>query len=167
MEKLTPWDRHHLAFATGWTELGNPTEAQLELTKVSPEAAGHPDVLEVQWAVAATARDWRQALEVAQKLIEAEPGRASGWLHRAYALRRVSADGLTSAWETLLQAVQEFPNEPTISYNLACYACQRGRLDEARGWLDRARKIAEASVIKKMALKDEDLKPLWMEVSSW
>jgi hypothetical protein len=31
-----------------------------------------------------------------------------------------------------------FNDDATIRYNLACYECQLGRLDQARAWLERA-----------------------------
>ncbi len=167
MDKLDAPDTHLLGFATGWLELGNAAEAKAELAKLSPSTAGHPDVLEVRWAIAATIADWKQALEVAQRLVETEPRRASGWLHRAYAIRRVEGGGLQSAWDALLPAAVKFPEEPTVPYNLACYACQLGQLEEARARLMSARAIGGKSEIRKMALKDEDLKPLWAEVSEW
>ena len=58
----------------------------------------------------------------------------------------------------------KFPGEPTIAYNLACYACKMGGLDEARQWLERAVKIAGKANIKVMALNDDDLEPLWGEI---
>ncbi len=61
--------------------------------------------------------------------------------------------------------VEDFPKEPTLRYNLACYACQLNRLDEARQWLGRAREIGDADEINRMALADEDLKPLWPEIA--
>jgi hypothetical protein len=59
---------------------------------------------------------------------------------------------------------EKFPKEPTVPYNLACYVCQQGRLDEARQWLERAVKIAGKEKIKFMALNDDDLQPLWEEI---
>jgi len=56
--------------------------------------------------------------------------------------RRVKSGGLQAAWGMLLPAFEKFPEEPTIPYNLACYACQMKRLDEARQWLERAATIA-------------------------
>ena len=72
--------------------------------------------------------------------------------------------GLQAAWDALLPAFEKFPKEPTIPYNLACYACQLRRLDEARQWLERAVKIAGKEKIKFMALNDDDLEPLWQEI---
>jgi Flp pilus assembly protein TadD len=167
MQPLEPPDSHHVSSAIGWLELGNTREALAEIAQISPEGLNHPDVLEARWMAAAAGNDWREGLAVAQRLVELEPKRASGWLHRAYALRRISQGGLTAAWDALLPAVGKFPKEPTIPYNLACYACQLGQIDEARQWLLRARKMSEGSGIQRMALSDEDLKPLWAEVAKW
>src|SRR5262245_53445373 len=130
MRTLDPPDAHHLSFAIGWMELGNAREAQAELTKLEPKVANHPEVIEVRWAVAAAESDWEKALELAEKLLRLDPTRASSWLHRAYALRRVKGGGVSAAWDALLPAVEKFPSEPTIPYNLACYACQLGQLEE-------------------------------------
>jgi len=94
------------------------------------------------------------------------PDAAAGWLHRAYALRRVDAGGLAQAWDALLPAADKFPAEPVIAFNLSCYACQLQELDDARAWLKRAA-AAGKEVIKKMALEDDDLQPLWAEIETW
>ena len=85
-------------------------------------------------------------------------------MHRAYALRRAKEGGLQAAWSALLPAIDKFPAEPTIPYNLACYACQMGQVDEARQWLKRAMKIGGNKKVKIRALNDEDLEPLWEEI---
>ena len=167
MQTLEPPDAHHLSFAIGWMELGNAHEAHAELEKLTPAVGNHPDVLEVRWAICATERNWTSALHIAETLVETEPARASGWLHRAYALRRTPDGGLSAAWDALLPAVKRFPSESTIPYNLACYACQLGQLDEARAWLIRARSIGDKAHIKRLALADDDLKALWPEVTGW
>ena len=64
----------------------------------------------------------------------------------------------------LLPVVDEFPEEYIIRYNLACYACQLGNLKEARDWLKKASDQAGTKQIKRMALKDADLEPLWKEM---
>ncbi|MDW8309781.1 MAG: hypothetical protein RMK20_10450, partial [Verrucomicrobiales bacterium] len=93
------------------------------------------------------------------------PDRPNGWLHRAYALRRATGGGLERAWEALRPAADRFPREPIIPYNLACYACQMGRLDEARQWFVRALRVGDRATLKDMALHDDDLRPLWNEIS--
>ena len=71
---------------------------------------------------------------------------------------------MRQAWTALLPAFDKFPNEHTISYNLSCYACQMSQLDAARVWLKRAAVIGGKEKIKRMALQDPDLKPLWDEI---
>jgi len=92
------------------------------------------------------------------------PDGCAGWLHQAYALRRVSGGGLSRAWEALLPAAEKFPGQPVVAYNLACYACLMQQLDLARHWLRQAIKTGGKDAIRKMALADDDLKPLWEEI---
>lgn len=66
------------------------------------------------------------------------------------------------AWETLARVQKRFPKEPTIAYNMACYACKLGNLELARERLDAALHIhPDPDALKKMALKDPDLLALW------
>ena len=164
MSQLEPPDTLFLSAAIGWIELGVPAEAEAELTRISAGQQSHPDVLEVRWAVLAHLGRWDTALEIARALLRRAPNRSSGWLHYAFSLRRVSKDGLQQAWDALLPAYGKFPREPTIPYNLSCYACQMEQLEEARAWLRRALKIGGKERIKRMALDDPDLEPLWNEI---
>lgn len=166
METIEPPDSHHLSAALGWMELGNATEAKSELAKVSPDLARHPAVLEVTWAIHAAEQNWSEALAAAQLLVDSAADHASGWLHRAYAIRRTPGGGLQAAWDALLPAAERFPKEATIPYNLACYACQLQQLDEARKWLQRAVAVGQKTKIKAMAAADPDLAPLWAEVKT-
>ena len=93
--------------------------------------------------------------------------RTQGWLYQAYALRRVANGGLQAAWEALLPVADRFPEEPIAPYNLSCYACQMDRMDEAKQWLRRAMSCGSKADIKKLAMADDDLKPLWDEVKRW
>ena len=164
MKRIEPPDIHCLSAAVGWMELGLPAEAETELDKISAPLQCHPDVLEVRWLLLAQTRRWENALAVAQALLKGAPNRSSGWLHQAYSLRRVSKDGLQQARQALLPAYDKFPREPTIAYNLSCYACQMQQLEEARAWLRCALKIGGKRKIKQMALDDPDLQPLWEEI---
>lgn len=165
MKRLQPPDTHHLSAALGWLELGNPVEAEAELGRLSPQGRDHPDALEVRWQVCAGLNRWDAALAVAARLLKKAPDRPSGWLHRAYAIRRASGGGLQQAWEALRPAFDKFPKLPVVPYNLACYAAQLGRLDEAWDWLQKAVQAAGAKdSIKSMALADPDLEPLWDRV---
>ena len=164
VQKLEPPDSHFLDAAIGWLGLGLPNDARDELNKLSLKSLNHPDTLEVRWALYAKEERWEDALKIAEQKFKIKPNDPAGWLHRAYALRRSSNGGLIMAWGVLLPAADKFPQEPVIAYNLSCYACQLKHLDTARTWLQRALKIGEKETIKKMALDDDDLKPLWPEI---
>jgi tetratricopeptide (TPR) repeat protein len=164
MKQIEPPDLHYLSAAVGWVELGVPQEAEAELKKLSVALQSHPDVLEVRWVILAQLKRWDTALAVARALLKGAPHRCSGWLHQAYSLRRATKNGLQQAWDALLPAYNKFPREPTIAYNLSCYACQMKQLEEARAWLKQALKIGDKHKIKEMALDDPDLQPLWGEI---
>jgi hypothetical protein len=153
--------------ALGWLGLDSPADARAELEAISSAQQSHPLVLETHWRICAHEENWRDGLAVAERELATIPGEASGWLHRAYALRRIDGGGLAQAMEALLPAADKFPREPVIPYNLACYSCQMNQLDAARRWLDRAVTIGGQDIIKKMALADEDLKPLWPGIENW
>ncbi len=161
---LTTPDSHFHSAAIGWLELGNWHEALNELDQIAPAHQREAEVLDVRWLALARKQDWAGALDVARIQLECQPGSPAGWLHQAYALRRVDGGGLEAAWNALLPASDRFPREPISPYNLACYACQSHRLDEARTWLQRAVKIGGREPITQMALQDPDLEPLWEEI---
>ena len=167
MSQIEPPDSHAVNAALGWLELGLPAEACAELDRLPATLQRHPDVLEIRWAISAAQQRWDGALHAAMALVEVAPERPTGWLHRAYALRRAPEGGLPQAWDALLPAHEKFPAEFLIPYNLSCYACQMQRLDEARAWLRRALKLAKPERIKPMALSDNDLEPLWNEIRDW
>ena len=155
---IEPPDSHHLSCAIGWLELGSPGDALDDLELVTAALREHPDVLEVRWQIYARMANWDLALATARQLLTQAPERASGWIHQAYSLRRAQGGGLDSAWSALKQALARFPKEPIIPYNLACYAAQMNRLDEAWEWLHKAMEAAEdVDRIKQMALMDADL----------
>ena len=164
MRPLEPPDTHFVSAAFGWLGLGNVKEAEKELASISPEQREHPDVLEVRWLLCAEQQQWRDGLNIARALIQAAPERSSGWLHQAYALRRVPEGGIKQAWHALLPAFDKFPKEPVISYNLSCYACQMQQLEAARVWFKRAAFLGGKAKFEQMALQDPDMEPLWDEL---
>ena len=152
----------------GWLELGLPAEAGEEIARIAPELLDHPDILEVRWEICVAGKRWETGLELAERLLSVAPDRSSGWIHRAYALRRVPGGGLEMASDALRPAFEKFPSVSVIPYNLACYAAQSDRLDDALDWLRKAIKAeGDAAAIKKLALADSDLEPLWPVIREW
>jgi Flp pilus assembly protein TadD len=158
---------HYLNSAMGWLELGNPREARAEMDRLPAEFADDLDVLDIRWSLHAREEDWEGALKIAERLVAIAPNEATGWLHRAYAVRRVANGGLEKATEILRRAFEMFPGEATIPFNLACYDCQLGNLRAAGEWLKQALARGERAFLKTMALSDTDLEPLWPEIRKW
>src|SRR4030095_11300842 len=73
----------------------------------------------------------------------------------AYATRR--AESIPAVKEILLNAETKFPKEAIIKYNLACYCCQLGEIENAKNHLEKAFEID--STWRLQALDDEDLRP--------
>ena len=162
MAALSPEDRRSLLAAQGWLELGLPAEAEAELDAASSAIQDSEELLLARWEVRSVMNRWDDAIAVARKLLERFPESPAGPIQLAYSLRRSHNAGLDQAWEALHPALDRFPTVSTIPYNLACYAAQSGRLDEAMDWLARAIQIeGRSDRIKQMALGDDDLKALW------
>jgi tetratricopeptide (TPR) repeat protein len=164
MKALEPPHTHSVSAAEGWLGLGDLAEARAELERMGDSLQNHPDVLRVRWAIAAEECDWPAALRIARTLVRTTPESSFGWLHQAYALRRVPEGGIQAAWDSLLPALKTFPKIAIIPYNLACYACQLQQLDRARELLQRALATGNRNHIKQIAIEDSDLKPLWAEI---
>jgi tetratricopeptide (TPR) repeat protein len=162
MDELKPPDSHFLNAAAGWCELGNFAEARAELHRISAPNRDHPQVLAEEWRIYATEKHWLPALEVARRLIEVAPDIPAGWINQSYSLHEMKLT--QEARNQLAPVAEKFPAVSTIPYNLACYACQLGNCAEARQWLDKAIKIGGAEDIKRMALSDPDLQPMWEEI---
>jgi tetratricopeptide (TPR) repeat protein len=162
MKPLEPPDSLHLQAAQGWLELGSHSEANEELEKITPELRAHPEVLKVRWGVYAAAKRWEATLDIAAALIQLDPEDPLGWANRSYALHELKRTA--EARDNLLRVVDKFPSSATMRYNLACYECQLGRLEQAKEWLAKAFKLGEAKKMKQAALDDPDLEPLWEKI---
>ena len=110
------------------------------------------------------ARKWEAALDTAAALIQLDPEDPQGWFHRSYALHELKRTA--EARDNLLGVVGKFPNSATMRYNLACYECQLGRLEQARKWLEQAFALGDPMKMTLAALEDRDLEPLWKDLRS-
>jgi tetratricopeptide (TPR) repeat protein len=129
-----------------------------ELEQITPQLRAHPDVLRLRVEIYSGAKKWDYAGEVANALCRMVPDDSFGFVRFAFALHELKRT--QEAYDVLLAIADKFPELWVIRYNLACYTCQLGRLDEAREWFDRALKVGEEKEIKLAALDDPDLAPL-------
>jgi tetratricopeptide (TPR) repeat protein len=164
MTPLQTPDAMHLRAAQGWFELGNLVEASAELELISAQNLAHPAVLEVRWAIYAAAKKWEAAFDITATFIQLEPEHPFGWLHRSFSLHELNRT--VEARDNLLSVFERFPDESILRYNVACYECQLGRLEQAKQWLEKAFKMGNPRKMKLTALQDPDLEPLWKEIGA-
>src|SRR5260370_14273792 len=132
-------------------------EADTELDRIDPFNRAAPEVLALRIAIYLGLEKWELMQEIAKRLAEFEHDHIQWTISLAFATRR--ANSIQAAKELLLSAEPKFPNEPAIKYNLACYFCQTGDIQNAKRYLTKA---FEIDLNWRMAaLADEDLKPLW------
>ncbi len=146
-----------LTEAVGYLELGMLQDAWDVLEEIPAEQRHLPPVLHVRLEIYRRMEKYEGMATIAEHLTKVLPEDSQNWISLAYAQRGYL--DLQTAEKTLLEAQKRFPEEATIPFNLACYACKMGRLDEAREKLAKAMEMEPA--FKKAALEDEDLKAIW------
>src|SRR5206468_5354607 len=70
MKALEAPDLLYLEAAKGWFILGDVAEARNELNQIASKFQHHPDVLEVEFALAAKKRLWTCCMDIAAALLE-------------------------------------------------------------------------------------------------
>ena len=103
------------------------------------------------------AKKWDMAAAVANHLVKIEPENCGWWINLAYATRR--CEGIESAEAILFRACDLHQDNAVIEFNLACYASVACRFEEAKERLKRAVELDKQ--FQKVAIDDEDLRPLW------
>lgn len=157
---LSDADKFALGEARAWLMLGDAVSALRELSRIPSSQQNEPDVLKVAWDARAKLGDWDAAFRIAESLLASIPEDVHGWIIRAYAARRMKNGGLETAWALLHPALDKFPKVFLVPYNLACYAAQLGRADEAWQLLKRAMAVGGRATVLEMAKADPDLQPL-------
>jgi tetratricopeptide (TPR) repeat protein len=99
----------------------------------------------------------KSAAAVASHLVKVEPENEAWWIGLAYSIRR--SEGVEKAEAILLRAQAIHPKVAMIAFNLACYASVTGRIEDAKERLRHAIDLDKG--VQKLAIDDEDLKPLW------
>ena len=132
-------------------------DAALALEEIEPEDKTRTEVLGARVVLYITAKKWDMAAAVASHLVKVQPENAGWWISLAYAVRR--AESVDKAEAILLRAQGIHPKVAIIAFNLACYASVTGRMEEAKKQLRRATELDKE--MRKLAVEDEDLKPLW------
>ncbi len=166
---LRPKDLQHLRAAEGWIELNDHLSAFEELEEIQPLHRAHPDVLKLRWRIYAKAQKWGSAFAIAEGLTRLLPDDVQVYVWRSYSARRMDGGSILMALQLLLDVANDFPDEPVVPFNLACYNAALNKLAEAHTWLRIALQVAERNGTEKQwkqsVLDDPDLEPLRKEVS--
>lgn len=137
--------------AIGFLELGMPEDALAELDDL---AVVNSVALHLRVDALFRLKRWQEAAAICVPMTEQEPSDPGWWIQSAYALRR--ARSIEEAEVVLLAGLTRHPANGLILYNLACYACVQGRIDDACERMEQAIAIDPEQVLA-MAGKDPDL----------
>jgi len=151
-------DQRHLEAAQSWCGLNAYLDANEELDQITAQARSHPTFLEVRWQVYANLGKWEGALEIANALTKRSPNCPEGWIYRGISLGELNRP--EDAYATLMDAVNTFPTNEIIHYDLACICCELKRTKEAQFWLGKAIDLGGDDT-RLRALDDNDLEPIW------
>ena len=143
----------HLNAAIGYLGLGMPLDAWNELEQIEAENRAGADVLKVRVEVCRALEKWEIMAEASNHLRKIEPDEVGHPLNISYAVRRFK--GEEEAADVLSLALRRYYDDALVRYNLACYWCVMGRVEEAREMLETAFK--KDSSLRQLAETDEDL----------
>ena len=147
-------------FVEGYLGLGMLRQAAAEIRAIRAKDRHLPAVLAARAELHLEAKEWEQLIAIGRELARRHPGTPQGWIHWAYALRELGR--VEQALQVLLEAEPLHPKVGVIHFNLACYHCLLGELEETKTRLRRACQLDEE--LKIGALEDPDLEALW---ASW
>jgi len=150
---LLKWRLSHIQ---GYLELGLVAEAAAEWKLIPATERRTPAALPARMAVLQAQEKWGALRLAARAWVRLEPDDPAGWVTWAYATRRSLS--LAAAEVILLRAVARHPRNPTIHFNLGCYASLRGDQETARRHVARA--VALDDDFKALAASDPDLAAL-------
>jgi tetratricopeptide (TPR) repeat protein len=150
--------KRHLEYASGYIALGLLTEATNELEEIEGEDRLCATVMAVRNDLYLALKSWDLLIAVARELTRQRPKIVDGWINWAFALRELGR--IDEAKAVLLTAEPMHGKKSAVlHYNLACYECLLGDIENARARLAVAtRKDPE---FKKEALDDPDLAAMW------
>jgi predicted Zn-dependent protease len=146
-----------LVAAQGYCELQMYDEALEELASLPPEVHGEAVVVEMHLVTLMQAKRWEAALEYGRKMCELRPEAGAGFIHLAFCLHELGLTGQAKAW--LMSGPPSIRKEANYFYNLACYECVLGNVDEARQLL--AQSIALDPKYREFSKTDVDLRALY------
>ena len=155
--------QRRLEYARGYMELGLLEEAESELDAIAEDDQSALDVLELRVDLHMELKQWPRVVGTAQLVCEKKNTCDRAWIAWAYALRELQR--IEEAKAVLLRAETWHGSKSgVLHYNLACYHCLLGEMEEAERRLKRAC-ILDPSW-RAVALEDSDLKTMRARIAS-
>lgn len=149
--------RRRIEYAQGYLALGMTRQASAELKAIAKPDWDSLDVLRVRVDLAMETKRWKSVITLAARVCEASPESEGAWIARAYALHELGSTEQARA--VLLEAEPiHGTHSAVLHYNLACYACVLGFMNEARRRLGTASAMDRAWLAS--ALEDPDLEAM-------
>ncbi len=148
--------------AEGYLELGMPAEAWAELAGLHPTISALPEITLLQLHILNKLGRWEDATTLGEATISSHPMGGDFYLVTSYAKRRFRS--VAEAKALLLTGEPVLNAEAIFHYNVGCYDCLLGNLDEAVGRLERAFLIDPR--YRQTALDDEDLTALRVRLAA-
>lgn len=158
-------DHHRLQAAEGWLELQNYIEAHRELDEISAKYRSHPEVLALRCRIHEASERWEDLLNSSRNLSDLSPKCLTAWLGQGRALHELGKTH--QAYHLLVDVVELFPGNQTIRYDIACYAAQRGLVEESVEWLRAVFETDGDYFYRGKALREQMLLPLWKAEELW
>jgi hypothetical protein len=153
-----------ISYALGYIELGLVNQASDELESIEGEDRLSIPVMLARIELYMEAKDWELLVAVAKGVAKADPKHERAWIGWAYGLRCL--ERVAEAKAVLLEADGHHGKASALlHYNLSCYECLLGDIEQAKTRLHQACKMG-GKQFKTMALDDEDLKPMWEQIAA-
>jgi Flp pilus assembly protein TadD len=132
-------------------------DARLALEQINLEDKTRREVSCAALIIHLAAENWDMAVTIAADMVKAEPRNPATWILLAHAVRH--AGDVAQMEMVLYKARAWHPRDPLILFKLACCASVTGRIEEAKLRLGNAIHLDEK--VRRLALHEEDLRPLW------
>ena len=139
--------------ADGYLDLKMLGDAEAELQEVPVGYRTELPYLFVVSRLCFDAQNWEKAAQIGALIQRQQPDQVGAWVNYAFAVRRHS--GIEDAEQILLEALERFPEEAIVPYNLACYASVQGAYESADAYFTKA--CAMDAEFSSMGAADDDL----------
>ena len=143
----------HLEAAIGYLGLGMASDAWEELEEIDVAEGAKPEALRVRVEVCRVLKKWKLMAELSSHLQTVEPDEAGHAVNLAWATRRHQS--IEAAEVIRVAALRRHHDDALIRYNLACYWCVMGRVEDSRQMLESACKKEKG--LREVARTDTDL----------